>query len=213
MRRPARSTTVATSQSDLFGDADLLPDGLAFEPEFIDRAEEAELLAIAGGVALRAARYRGYTARRRVFAYGARFDFEEGSLRPGDIDALPLPLQRLRQRVAGWLGVATHEFVHVMVSEYSAGTPLGWHRDAPGYELIAGVSLGGSAQMRFRRWSAGADGEAPEPSTKTDETLALELAPRSVYVMRGVARWGWQHSVAPVPALRYSITLRTARHR
>jgi hypothetical protein len=29
--------------------------------------------------------------------------------------------------------------------------------------------------------------------------------------MQGPARWGWQHSVAPTPALRYSVTFRTRR--
>jgi hypothetical protein len=29
--------------------------------------------------------------------------------------------------------------------------------------------------------------------------------------MRGHARWGWQHCVAPTKELRYSITFRTAR--
>ena len=39
--------------------------------------------------------------------------------------------------------------------------------------------------------------------------IVIELAPRSAYVLRAEARWGWQHSVAPTPALRYSITFRT----
>ena len=29
--------------------------------------------------------------------------------------------------------------------------------------------------------------------------------------MRGAARWDWQHSVPPVPRLRYSVTMRTVR--
>jgi len=40
-------------------------------------------------------------------------------------------------------------------------------------------------------------------------TVALDLAPRSVYVMRDAIRWQWQHSVLPTKELRYSITLRT----
>ena len=35
----------------------------------------------------------------------------------------------------------------------------------------------------------------------------------SIYLLRGAARWNWQHSVAPTKALRYSITLRTASTR
>jgi alkylated DNA repair dioxygenase AlkB len=39
------------------------------------------------------------------------------------------------------------------------------------------------------------------------------VPPRSVYLLRGPARWSWQHGVAPTKQLRYSITLRTARAR
>ena len=90
-----------------------------------------------------------------------------------------------------------------MVAEYTPGTPLGWHRDAPDYELIAGVSLGSAARLRFRPW--------PPRDPKKDDILSLELAPRSAYRMAQTARWGWQHSVPPVPALRYSVTMRTVR--
>ena len=41
--------------------------------------------------------------------------------------------------------------------------------------------------------------------------LTLVLEPRSAYVMRGIARWGFQHSIAPTTELRYSITFRTLR--
>jgi hypothetical protein len=37
------------------------------------------------------------------------------------------------------------------------------------------------------------------------------VVPRSIYLLRGTARWGWQHSVSPTKLLRYSITLRTSR--
>jgi hypothetical protein len=33
----------------------------------------------------------------------------------------------------------------------------------------------------------------------------------SLYLLRGPARWEWQHRVPPVPQLRYSITFRTLR--
>ena len=40
---------------------------------------------------------------------------------------------------------------------------------------------------------------------------ALELAPRSVYVLAGKARWSWQHSIPATKDLRYSVTFRTLR--
>lgn len=46
-------------------------------------------------------------------------------------DVLPPPLQRLRDRLAAWTGVAPHEAVHALVSDYRPGTPLGWRRNAP----------------------------------------------------------------------------------
>jgi alkylated DNA repair dioxygenase AlkB len=41
------------------------------------------------------------------------------------------------------------------------------------------------------------------------QAVAIDLAPRSSYVMQGPIRWGWQHSIPPTKALRYSITFRT----
>ena len=196
-------TPIVTAQTDLFGVADALPQGLSFEADFIGTQEECALLDIAAALPLQSARYQQYTARRRVHAWGAGFDFGQGRLRHAAIGELPPPLHRLREQLAAWVGVAADDFVHVMVSEYQRGTPLGWHRDAPAYELITGVSLGNMATLRFRPY--------PPQAAQRENTIALQLAPRSAYAMRGVARWGWQHSVPPVPGLRYSVTMRTAR--
>jgi alkylated DNA repair dioxygenase AlkB len=196
-------TTIHSAQGALFERDDLLPAGLAFEPAMISDDEERALLAVAAALPLREARYKTYTARRRVYAYGSRFDFDEYKLDPKAIGELPPPLHALRERLAAWAGLQPAEFVHVMISEYARGTPLGWHRDAPDYEVIVGVSLGSPATLRFRPW--------PPRAPKKDDVVAIDLAPRSAYLMRDTARWGWQHSVPPVPGLRYSITMRTAR--
>ena len=95
------------------------------------------------------------------------------------------------------------EFQHALVSEYSPGTPLGWHRDAPCFEVVAGVSLAGVARMRWRPY--------PPGTATARATFALDLPPRSAYIMRGAARWDWQHAVSPTRMLRYSITFRTLR--
>jgi alkylated DNA repair dioxygenase AlkB len=195
--------TIHSAQGALFDSAGLLPPGLAFEPAFIGVDEEQALIALAATLPLHEARYKEYTARRRVYAYGSRFDFDEYKLQPAAIGELPPVLHALRERLAAWAGVAPDDFVHVMVAEYRQGTPLGWHRDAPDYELICGVSLGSPARLRFRPW--------PPRDPKRQDIVAISLAPRSAYSMRDAARWGWQHSVPPVPGLRYSVTMRTAR--
>ena len=86
------------------------------------------------------------------------------------------------------------ELVHALVAEYAPGTPLGWHRDVPNFEVIAGVSLGNNAVLRFRPYP-------PDGATKR-RALELGVAPRSIYAIQGEARWGWQHSVPPVSAMR-----------
>ncbi|SOZ50649.1 2OG-Fe(II) oxygenase superfamily protein (fragment) [Cupriavidus taiwanensis] len=77
------------------------------------------------------------------------------------------------------------------------------HRDVPHYETVAGISLGSAAILRFRPYP-------PTPATNR-QSVKLEVAPRSIYRLQGVARWEWQHSVPPVQARRWSITLRTKR--
>ena len=91
----------------------------------------------------------------------------------------------------------------MLVAEYRPGSPLGWHRDAPDFQDIVGVSLLGEAVMRFRPY--------PPDQPKKGEVLKLLLEPRSIYLLRGPSRWAWQHSVTATRSLRYSITFRTSR--
>ncbi|NLD56382.1 MAG: 2OG-Fe(II) oxygenase [Burkholderiaceae bacterium] len=178
-----------------------LPDGVAYQPEFLSAQEEAALIQLVGTLGLQAARYKAYTARRRVASFGGSYDYDSNRLLPA-AELIP-DLHPLRERVARWLGVAPEAIVHALVAEYPPGAPLGWHRDVPDFEDIAGVSLGAEGLMRFRPW--------PAVRPKRSDILRLRVAPRSIYAIRGTARWRWQHSVAPGEARRWSITFRTRR--
>jgi alkylated DNA repair dioxygenase AlkB len=194
--------TPSDTANDLFGDA--APpgiDGLRYEPDFLTRAEESELIAIIGGLALQPALYKGYVARRKVKSFGGSFDYDDNVLRPAT--PLDAALHPLRRKVAQWLQLDESALVHALVAEYAPGTPLGWHRDVPDFEWIAGVSLGSAAELRFRPY--------PPTPQGNRRALRLEAAPRSVYLLAGAARWAWQHCVPAVPALRWSITFRTGR--
>ena len=191
-------------QLALFGEAPLaqttgLLPGWDYRPDFIDSDEEVALVALIATLPLAEARYKGYTARRRVVHFGAGYDYDEQRLLPAP--PLPAGLEPLRKKAAAWIGEPPEALANALVAEYRAGVPLGWHRDVPDYETVVGVSLAGTARMRFRRY--------PPVAPKKADVVSLELAPRSAYVLRAEARWGWQHSVAPTPALRYSITFRT----
>jgi alkylated DNA repair dioxygenase AlkB len=178
-----------------------LPEGLRYESGFLDARAESALIDTIRTLPLAAARYRQYTARRRVLSFGWSFDFSTNTLEraPGTIE----PLQALRDRVARWAGLRPESLVQTLLTEYPPGTPLGWHRDAPDFGVVIGLSLGSSARLRFRPY--------PHVAHRRSEVTVLDAAPRSVYLMRGPARWHWQHSVAPVAALRWSITFRTLR--
>jgi len=188
-------------QGKLFESFERLPVGFVYREDFITPAEEDDLLAQIRELPLQEAKYKEYTAKRRIIGYGGTYDYSANELMP----AGPIPpfLHGLRQRVSDWVKVPALRFTHALVAEYRTGTQLGWHRDVPEFEIVVGVSLGGLARMRLRRY--------PPQKGRNVETITLELAPRAAYVMRGEARWGWQHSIPPTKMLRYSITFRTRR--
>ena len=189
------------SQADLFGGEapPQLPPGMRYEAAFLSPGEESALVAIVEALPLAPMQYQQYTARRKVVSYGGQYDFSAQKLD----EAQPLPgwLDPLRERAGAWAGIAPERFTQALVAAYEPGTPLGWHRDVPDFEDVVGISLLDEAVMRFRPYPHVVGSKAP--------VTKLTLPPRSIYLLRGPARWEWQHSVAPTKALRYSITLRT----
>ncbi len=177
------------------------PVGLQYVADFISETEANKLLATIETLEFRQAKYLEYTARRRTVNYGAGYDFSKQRA----TSAPPLPdfLVPLIVKAAAWAKVDPAEFVQALISEYEIGTPLGWHRDVPNYEIVVGISLLGPGRLRFRPY--------PWHTGLKKKVFAMEVAPRSAYMLRGAARWQWQHSVPPAKVLRYSITLRTQR--
>ena len=197
----SQSVIPSIPQNPLFAPhAAHLPPGLVYETGFLTMDEEAYWLGLVQGLTIEAMRYKAYTAKRRVISFGGQYDVDDNQL--VTTDGIPEAFHGLRQKVARWLGCDPAELVHMLVAEYAPGTPLCWHRDMPNFEDTVGISLLSEASMRFRPYSP----VAPQKS----DVIKLVLAPRSIYRLSGPSRWAWQHSVAPPPALRYSITFRTA---
>lgn len=174
-------------------------EGLAYHADFITLTEERQLLGAIEPLDFRAVTMRGQTARRTVRHFGLDYDYTSHQLVPAD--PLPEPLVWLRDRCAALIEREPADLVQILVSRYPPGAGIGWHRDAPMFgSRIAGVSLLSPCRMRFQRTVRGVRGVA-----------AIELAPRSAYVLSGKARWSWQHSIPATRALRYSVTFRTLR--
>jgi alkylated DNA repair dioxygenase AlkB len=186
-----------------------MPDGFVYQPEFISPAEENELVRGIERLEFAEIRMHGVVAKRRTVQFGKEYGFETFKL----TDAPPIPafLQPLRARVGDLAGVAGEQFEEALVTEYRAGAQIGWHRDAPSFDTVVGVSLLADCTMHFRPWPvvAGAAGRGG----KSAKPLRQVLAARSAYVLRGSVRTQWQHHIPPTKALRYSITFRTLRQK
>jgi alkylated DNA repair dioxygenase AlkB len=168
-----------------------------YRPDFITDSEEREVVATLEGLDFAEVRMHGQAARRTVRHFGYRYGYESWTLTP--TDPLPPSLFWLRDRAGHFVGVAGELFIEVLATRYPPGAGIGWHRDAPLFgPKVVGVSLGSSCAMRFQRRTA-----------TQRHTYALELAPRSAYVLSGSARSTWQHSIPPTKSLRYSLTFRT----
>ena len=142
----------------------------------------------------------GVAAKRRVVHFGVGYEYSSRKVR----EAVPLPafLDALRCKVEARLGLEDGELREVLVTEYRPDAGIGWHRDAPPFGQVAGVSLLSACRFKMR----------PMPGAP-GEPFELRVAPRSLYCFAGHARWRWQHSIPAAKELRYSITFRTLRKR
>jgi DNA oxidative demethylase len=175
------------------------PKGLIYRPEFISEEEEKRLLAAIQQLPFESALYHGYVAKRRIVPFGVDYSFETRQVTPGA--PLPTFLMSLRDRVAELVsGIAPEQLVEGLVTEYSPGATIGWHRDAPQFGVVFGVSLAAGCRMRLRL-----------THKEEYEITSLQLEPRSAYAFQDDVRWRWQHSIPAVEQLRYSITFRTLR--
>ncbi|WP_442680952.1 alpha-ketoglutarate-dependent dioxygenase AlkB [Sphingomonas sp. ASY06-1R] len=158
--------------------------------------EEAQFIARIDAEDLSPFRFQGWTGKRLTRSFGWNYDFDAARLARAD----PIPdwLLPARDRVAALAGLEAEQFVQALLIRYDAGAGIGWHRDRPVFEHVAGISLGNAATLRLRRrLSVGF------------ERASAHLAPRSIYHLSGTARHDWEHSIAPMEVPRWSITFRS----
>src|SRR4051812_15144837 len=119
--------------------------GFHYLNDFITSGEETQLAEDIAGVEFSNFEMRGVVARRRVAFFGGSYD--RGAAPAAAIPEFLLPL---RTRVAQWADVDPETFVMALINQYPAGAPIGWHRDARQYGIVAGISLLSSCRMKFR---------------------------------------------------------------
>ena len=182
------------------------PDGFKYVSNLITKAHEHRLVSNISSLPFREFEFHGYLGKRRVVSFGWRYDYSRG----GKLEtAPPIPnfLLEVRDLAASFAQVEPESFEHVLVTEYSAGAGIGWHRDKAVFGDVVGVSLLTPCILRFRRKL-----NAKDKAGKTKwERVSVDVEPRSAYLLRGPARSEWEHSISHVDELRYAITFRILR--
>ena len=177
------------------------PDGFSYHENFIDPDEENNLIDEIVKLELHSFRFQGYEAKRKVASFGYDWNFENRTLSKGK--DIPVVFDSLMAKVAAHLNIEKKEFAELLVTKYPIDSVINWHRDAPPFDIIAGISLQSDCIFRLR----------PHEKAKQSRgsVVSFPVRQRSLYVMKGPAKIDWQHSTAPVKKVRYSITLRTLR--
>lgn len=189
------------ADATLFDLPPLTPAGFNYQEEFLSREQEQALLETVQSLALKPLIFKGYEAKRKVQSYGYDYHFDSRKISPGK--EVPEGLHFLIEMVAGYLNRNAEDFKEVLVSEYPPGSVINWHRDAPPFQTIVGISLLQDCTFKLRPY------DKSKQSRKS--IISLPVKRRSLYVLDGHVREDWEHSTMPVASTRYSITLRTLR--
>jgi alkylated DNA repair dioxygenase AlkB len=152
--------------------------GLHYCPAYLPETDQQDVLAIID-------RQPWSTElRRRVQHYGWRYDYRRHAIdRSLFLGPLPDWAARLVQRLSRD-GVAPSVPDQVIVNEYEPGQGIASHVDCiPCFgDTIVSLSLGSPCVMEFTR-------------LRSRETVPLLLAPGSLLVLQGEARYGWKHGI------------------
>jgi alkylated DNA repair dioxygenase AlkB len=189
---------MTVNQLRLFEPADALPEGFRYQPEFLTKGEEDDLTGHFRDLPFKEFEFHGFLGKRRVVSFGRKYDFSSAKLR----ESGPIPefLMPIRDKAAAFADIEPSAVAHVLVTEYSPGTTIGWHKDRLVFDDVIGVSLASECVFRLRRKTG-----------SSWQRRSINLAPRSAYLLRGPARDDWEHSIPEVTSLRYSITFRNLR--
>lgn len=183
----------------LFDISPEVPLGFSYYKNFITHAEENELIHIIRRLDLKNMQFHQYEARRKVISFGSGWSFSEQRLVTGN--PIPAAFDFLITLIAENLAIDKKQIAQFLITEYPVGSVINWHRDAPPFAIIAGVSLSADCIFKLR------------PHDKSKQTrkavINFPVSRRSLYTMQGASKTEWQHSTAPLENIRYSLTFRT----
>ena len=162
----------------LESDATPIP-GLTYIPDYINIDNQNKLLNLIDQ------QEWSTKLKRRIQQYGYKYDYKNGSLASSsDLGPLPDWVQNMANRLSDD-GLTANVPDQVIINEYEPGQGITDHVDCvPCFgKTIITLSLGGLCVMDFTK-------------LQTQEKVSILLLPGSVLVMKGAARYGWEHGIA-----------------
>jgi DNA oxidative demethylase len=187
------------------GIIEIKPEGLVFKSEFLTEEEERGIVSEIERLPFQPFKMQGWVAKREVIHFGYDYHYDVRRIKP--TIAIPQFLKPYLERAADCAGLNPSSLEEVLVTKYSPGAGIGWHKDAPVFgSPVIGISIGSSCIMKFRRRKISV-------SPPSYEVYSLVLTPRSLYILDSEARSHWEHHIPPAKQqqLRYSITFRVLR--
>jgi alkylated DNA repair dioxygenase AlkB len=173
--------------------------GLKYIPDFIDTQQQSDLIELIDTLGV----WSDYL-KRRTQHYGYKYDYTKRAL-DDSMKAPPIPwwLKQYTTRLVDD-GIVTETPDQLIINEYLPGRGIGKHVDCvPCFgDTIVSLSLGSICSMEFEH-------------LKSDKRGSMLLAPGSLLVIFGEARYDWTHSIPSrlkdddlVRSRRVSVTFR-----
>jgi alkylated DNA repair dioxygenase AlkB len=176
-----------------------VPQGYHYHDDFLTIEEEVQLLREIAAIELHPLIFQGFEAKRKVSSFGYDWSFDKRKLSRGK--EIPPAFDFLIQKIADQIEIPKKAFAELLITEYPVGSVINWHRDAPPFDVIVGISLHSDCIFRLRPYN--------KKKQTRNATISFPVKQRSIYILKDDARTEWEHSIPAVKQLRYSITLRT----
>jgi alkylated DNA repair dioxygenase AlkB len=170
------------------------PEGFFYKSDFLSFPQQLNVLKELRGLHYEPEMFRGQLMKREWAQFGHSYKAAAHKVTPAP--AMPAYLQTVLQNASVYYPDDL-TFSQCIVTKYPKGAGIGYHADAAVFgEYILGVSLASAARLQFR------------PKKTQKATFEVTVAPGSLYVMHGSARYHYEHRIVPVKTERYSLTFR-----
>src|SRR5258708_18202286 len=117
----------------LFGEPER-PAGSRYIPDVVSPEEEKGLVQQFEKLPLKPFEFHGYKGNRRIYTFGHKYIF--AGQEPRADASIPDYLRPLIDIASQISGMPATAFQHPIVTEYTPGAGIGWHRDRPSHEGI-----------------------------------------------------------------------------